>query len=208
LVKLVHLVTADILATAVCLATAAQQVLLDTLEQAATAVEAAFQALVATLASVHQDILVFQVTAALADIQAEVGIVVEAGILVQAYLDIQDLVLAAIQVQAAFQGFLESLVILEFQVTLEHRAIQAHLDIRASADTQVHQVIPVSADTQVRLAFLAILEQADILEPVVTVAYLGIRAYLVSADILALWALAVHKVTGDLFGTQQLKQRL
>jgi hypothetical protein len=58
LVKLVHLVTADIRASAVRLGTAAQQVLLDTLEQAATAVEAVFQASVATLASVHQDILV------------------------------------------------------------------------------------------------------------------------------------------------------
>jgi hypothetical protein len=58
LVKLVHLVTADIQASAVRLGTAAQQVLLDTQEQAATAVEAAFQASVATLASVHQDILV------------------------------------------------------------------------------------------------------------------------------------------------------
>jgi hypothetical protein len=55
LVKLVHLVTADILATAVCLAI---QDLADTQEQAATAVEAAFQASVATLALAHQDILV------------------------------------------------------------------------------------------------------------------------------------------------------
>jgi hypothetical protein len=137
-----------------------------------------------------------------------VGTAVEAGILVLAYLDIQALQeYRAILVSVGIQD-LESLAFLEFQVTLEHQAIQAHLDIRASADTQVHQVIPVSADTQVRLAFLAILEQADILEPVATAADLGIRAYLVSVDIPALWALAAHKVTGDLFGTQQLKQRL
>ena len=128
------------------------------------------------------------------------GTVVAAGIPVLAYLDIQDLVLAAIQAQAAFQGFLESLVILEFQVTLEHRAIQAHLDTRASADTLVDQVIPVSADTQVRLVFLAILEQAVILESVAIAANLAIQAYLVLADILALLALEAHKVTGVLFG--------
>ena len=128
------------------------------------------------------------------------GTVVAAGIPVLAYLDIQDLVLAAIQAQAAFQGFLESLVILEFQVTLEHRAIQAHLDIRASADTQVHQVIPVSADIQVRLAFLVILGLVVILESVATAANLVIQVYLVLADIPALWALAAHKGTGDLFG--------
>ena len=120
------------------------------------------------------------------------GTVVKAGILAQAYLDIQDLVLAAIQAQAAFQGFLESLVILEFQVTLEHWAIQAHLDIRASADTQVHQVIPASAGTQVRLAFLVIQELADIRESVATAANLVIRAYLVSVDIPALWVLAAR----------------
>jgi hypothetical protein len=129
-----------------------------------------------------------------------VGTAVEAGILVQEYLDIQDLVLAAIQAQAAFQGFLESLVILEFQVTLEHLAIQAHLDTRASADIQVHQVIPASAGIQVRLAFLAILEPADIREPVVIAEHLVIRVYLVLADIPALLALAAHKGTGDLFG--------
>ena len=58
LVKLLHLVTADIRASAVRLGTAAQQVLLAILEQAATAVEAAFPASVVTLALVHQDILV------------------------------------------------------------------------------------------------------------------------------------------------------
>jgi hypothetical protein len=137
-----------------------------------------------------------------------VGTVVEAGIPVLAYLDTQGLVLADFQVQAAFQGFLEFLAILEFQVTLEDLVIQAHLDTRASADIQAHQVIPVLADTQVRLAFLVIREPADILESVATAADLVTQVYLVLADILALWALAVHKVTGDLFGTQQLKQRL
>jgi hypothetical protein len=134
-----------------------------------------------------------------------VGTAVEAGIPVLAYLDTQGLVLAAFQAQAVFQGFLESLAFLEFQVTLEHRAIQAHLDTQALAGIQAHQAIPASADTQVRLAFLAILEQADILEPVATAANLAIQAYLVLVDIPDLWGLAVHKGTGVLFGTPQHK---
>ena len=114
------------------------------------------------------------------------GTVVKADILVLAYLDTQGLVLAVFQVQAAFQGFLEFLAILEFQVTLEHLVIQAHLDTRASADIQVHQAIPASAGTQVRLAFLVIQELADIRESVATVAFQASQVYRDTVDIPAL----------------------
>ena len=58
LVKLAHLVIVVCLDIQVYRVTAAQVAFLDTLEQAVTAVVAAFQALAATLALAHQDILV------------------------------------------------------------------------------------------------------------------------------------------------------
>jgi hypothetical protein len=134
-----------------------------------------------------------------------VATVVKADILVQACLDFQAL--------QEYQAILESvdipdlvcLAILVFLAIQEYQVIQAHLDTQALAGIQAHQAIPASADTQVRLAFLAILEQADILEPVATAANLAIQAYLVLVDILALWALAARKGTGVLFGTPQHK---
>ena len=86
-------------------------------------------------------------------------------------------VLLDIREQAAFQDFLESLVILVFLGILEFPVTLALLEIRGSVAIQEYQVIPVSVVGQVNQVFLVILDTAVLWVRQDIQAYLAIQVF-------------------------------
>jgi hypothetical protein len=125
---------------------------------------------------VSVDFPVRQAKADLVDSVATVDLVESADL---AEYQAQVVFLESVDIQE-LAGILAILGLVVFQGGLEYRAFQA------SADTQVTQV-------------------AERLDTAATVAFLASQAYRDTVGILALLVLAVHKVTGVLFGTLQHK---